>query len=118
LQCLQEAALAHKSVSMQKLADLSDTAVKKIKVIANYLESGGVIKKGRGLKAVRQFSSSEELAKFLEEYERRHQSDKDRLNQIMHYAQTMQCRVVFLQTYFGEEADKNCGRCDNCQPEV
>jgi ATP-dependent DNA helicase RecQ len=51
----------------------------------------------------------------LKDYESRHQSDYDRLEQMSHYAQTMECRVVFLQRYFGEEKLVNCGRCDNCQ---
>jgi ATP-dependent DNA helicase RecQ len=85
-----------------------------LRVIANYLESAGLIKKGRGLKVLRDFDSNDELERFLKAYEDRHQTDRNRLEQMMHYAQSIECRVVLLQRYFGEEVSKNCGRCDNC----
>jgi len=114
LQSLQEAVLAGGTVNLQTLSKSSNIPLKKLRVIANYLESAGVIKKERGIKVLRQFSSDEQLEQFLASYEERHQSDRDRLEKMMHYAQTMQCRVVYLRQYFGEDNVEPCGRCDNC----
>jgi ATP-dependent DNA helicase RecQ len=34
---------------------------------------------------------------------------------MMRYAQSTECRVQKLREYFGEEAGRPCGRCDNCK---
>jgi ATP-dependent DNA helicase RecQ len=115
LDAMRQAAETKSSINLRTLAEITSTPLKKLSVIANYLESAGLLKKSRGLKVLRDFSADEELERFLKDYESRHQSDRDRLEQMMHYAQTMECRVVFLQRYFGEEKLVNCGRCDNCQ---
>src|SRR5690625_5961711 len=31
------------------------------------------------------------------------------------YAETKECREVFLRNYFGETGARPCGRCDNCR---
>ncbi len=115
LDALEQASQGQSSVNLQKLSEVSDVPIKKLRVIANYLESAELIAKTRGIKALRAFSSGEELEQFLKHYEERHQNDRDRLEQIIHYAQTIKCRIAFLQQYFGENPQNDCGRCDNCQ---
>jgi ATP-dependent DNA helicase RecQ len=114
LESLQAAQESRSTVNLKTLAETSGAPLTKLRVIANYLESAELIKKSRGLKVLRKFDSAEEMAKFLAEYESRHQSDREKLDDMMHYAQTMQCRVSFLQKYFGETEEIKCGRCDNC----
>lgn len=114
LESLRLAQETRSSVNLKTLAETSGIPLNKLRVIANYLEGAELIKKGRGLKVLRTFDSAEELAKFLAEYEGRHQSDREKLEDMMHYAQTMQCRVSFIQKYFGETEESKCGRCDNC----
>jgi ATP-dependent DNA helicase RecQ len=114
LQSLKEAQESRTTVNMQALAEKTGIALNKLRVIANYLEGAGLIKKSRGLKVLKIFNSQEELENFLAEYQNRHQSDRQKLDDMMHYAQTMQCRVAFIQKYFGETEDLKCGRCDNC----
>jgi ATP-dependent DNA helicase RecQ len=111
---LQDGPSDGKKLNLQGLAKISGTPLNKLKVIANYLELAGVIKKSRGLRVVQSFDSTAAMSAFLDAYESRHQSDRARLEQMMHYAQTMQCRVAFLQNYFGESELTKCGRCDNC----
>jgi ATP-dependent DNA helicase RecQ len=114
LSALAEAEAAGVPLKLTELAKEDNVPLKKLSVVANYLESAGLIKKGRGIKVLNKFDSDEQLTQFLDAYEERHQTDRQRLEQIMHYAQTMQCRVAFLQNYFGEAETTNCGRCDNC----
>jgi hypothetical protein len=61
------------------------------------------------------FASAEELQKFLSEYEQRHTSDRERLDQMMRYAQTTFCRTRFSREYFGEPSGADCEHCDNCR---
>jgi ATP-dependent DNA helicase RecQ len=114
LKSLQEAAADGRKINLTELAKQNQSPLNKLKVIANYLELAGVIKKSRGPKVIRDFDSDQALSAFLDAYESRHQNDRERLEQMMHYAQTLQCRVAFLQAYFGENKQTKCGRCDNC----
>jgi ATP-dependent DNA helicase RecQ len=96
------------------LAAQIDIAQKKLKVILAYLEGAGIIQRKRRYKKMHDFESHEHLEQFLSEYEGRHSSDRDRLNQMMKYGQTVKCRMQFLKSYFGEDSDETCGNCDNC----
>ncbi len=50
------------------------------------------------------------------ELQKRKQREYDKLDRMVKYAQTTQCRRSFLLGYFGDaHADRvHCGRCDNC----
>ena len=64
---------------------------------------------------IRDFNTDEEFAAFLEEYEQRHNGDRQRLDAMMLYGQITTCRMRYLLEYFDEEVDSDCGRCDNCR---
>ena len=48
-----------------------------------------------------------------ESYRKKRESDRERLQAILDYADTRQCRAQFLLKYFAEETPP-CGRCDIC----
>jgi ATP-dependent DNA helicase RecQ len=48
----------------------------------------------------------------FEEY-RQHKYDK--LDKLLHYAESSTCRLRYIRQYFGERVSKDCGRCDNCR---
>jgi len=48
----------------------------------------------------------------FEEY-RQHKYDK--LDKMLHYAESSICRVRYIREYFGEKVTDDCGRCDNCR---
>jgi ATP-dependent DNA helicase RecQ len=57
----------------------------------------------------------EELDAMAHRYERRAESDRERLRRMVLYAQTALCRWKALLDYFGEELGRErCGHCDNC----
>jgi ATP-dependent DNA helicase RecQ len=51
----------------------------------------------------------------LLDYESRREADRAKLNAMVRYCRTAQCRTRQLLDYFGEEpaADYECGHCDN-----
>ncbi len=55
------------------------------------------------------------VAAVITKYTERRARDRARLQAMMHYAQSVQCRVQQLLRYFGEQADTACGRCDACR---
>ncbi len=105
-----------RTVSAADLTQAAGLPQRKVKVILAQLESAGIIglKAGK-IKCARTFSAPEEMSTFLSEYERRHLSDRERLDAMMRYAETTFCRMRVLREYFGEESGKDCGHCDNCR---
>jgi len=79
------------------------------------LDAMGVVRRGRRLKLARAFTDEEEFGRYLMEYEGRYQSDRDKLDAMMRYGQTTECRIRYLTRYFGNEVPNDCGRCDNCR---
>lgn len=103
-------------LSVNAIAEKASVGERRTKVILASLEAAGVVARSRGLFArVRGFSTLEELDTFLTEHEKRLDHDRERLEQMMHYAQTTACRARSLRRYFGEEEGEDCRHCDNCR---
>lgn len=99
-----------------KLAELSAIGERRCKVIAAQLEDAGLAERRRGrVRLVRTPAAGEELAAVLDVYETRRAQDRERLDAIMHYAQSAQCRMRLLHEYFDEPFATDCQHCDNCQ---
>ena len=89
---------------------------RKVQVILSQLDGSGIIeRRGGRIKCLRTFANAEELQAFLSEYEQKHTSDRERLDQMMRYAETTFCRTRFLREYFGEASGRDCEHCDNCR---
>ena len=58
--------------------------------------------------------SADSLTSLLQTYVDRAAHDKERLADMMHYAETPNCRTQIIRAYFGEDAGEPCLRCDNC----
>jgi ATP-dependent DNA helicase RecQ len=120
----EDCAVAYRT--LEKLTAAGGTALKdwtaatglpvsKMKVIAALLEASAVIRRGRRIETLRRFTGQAEFARYLSEYNKRAQSDRTRLDMMMKYGQTTECRVRFLTRYFGNQLPAPCGRCDNCR---
>jgi ATP-dependent DNA helicase RecQ len=97
-------------------AAAADVPERRLKVIVAQLEAAGILARaGRKLRLLREVADSAELDGLLGEYERRHRSDRQRLDAMMRYAQTTMCRVRYLVEYFGGHAERDCGQCDSCR---
>src|SRR5205807_8841026 len=55
------------------------------------------------------------LGRAAEEYRKRREGDRDKLEAMLRYARSTRCRVKILLGYFGEKDVPLCGRCDNCK---
>lgn len=103
-------------LAVSAVAESAGVGERRAKVILASLEAAGVVSRRRGLFArVRGFATLEELDAFLTEHERRLASDRERLEQMTHYAQTTACRSRSLRRYFGDEEGEDCRHCDNCR---
>lgn len=102
-------------LTLKRLAAATGIAEARVKVVTALLQAMGIIERGRRITLTRRFADQDEFMAYLSEYERRHQSDRDRLEMMMKYGQTTGCRARFLTRYFGAEISEDCGRCDNCR---
>jgi ATP-dependent DNA helicase RecQ len=89
---------------------------RRLRVVLAQLAGAGIVdRRGEEVRRARDFASTDELDGFLGEYEARHRANRERLETMMHYAETTECRVRFIARYFAEPAGDDCGRCDNCR---
>ena len=101
--------------SAAEIAGAAALPEKRVKVIAAQLVAAGAAeRRGRRLRRVRPLEPAE-LDRLLSEYEERHADDRERLEEIMQYAQSAGCRMQKLREYFSEPAGDRCGICDNCR---
>jgi ATP-dependent DNA helicase RecQ len=98
-------------------ADASGVAKSKVRVLLSLLTQWGVVREHRpsGFSLVRRDVTEAELQRLSEFYERRSEHDREKLDQMIVYAQTALCRWKKLVDYFDEAVDwERCGNCDNC----
>jgi ATP-dependent DNA helicase RecQ len=114
------AATADRRSSVAALMEAANLSERRVKVVLAQLDAMGVARRsGTGpsasVRLVREFRDASELDAFATSYESRFETDRQKLDDMMHYAQTTDCRVRFLATYFGEERDGECQHCDTCR---
>ncbi len=101
---------------MKTLAEVTGLPERKVKVVVALLESAGIVDRSRGVRKLREFADEAELDAFLKSYEERRAGDRERLEAMMRYAESPECRMAVLKAYFEEEESvPACGRCDNCR---
>ena len=103
-------------IGITALATAAQISERRVRVTVAQLESAGIVKRSqKRVLPLRDVSGPEELDALLSEYEGRRKSDRERLEILMHYAQTPRCRTHFINDYFGEQSGDSCSHCDNCR---
>jgi ATP-dependent DNA helicase RecQ len=108
-------AIAAQARSPRTIAEASGLGEKRVKVIVAQLVGAGAVKRqGRTLAKVRELDGPA-LQRALAEYEQRQVDDRERLEAMTRFAQSVACRRRLLREYFGEDRGDGCGNCDNCR---
>ena len=68
----------------------------------------------RGVKLLREFENDAQFNDYMTEYEQRHLSDRQRIDAMMRYGSTAQCRWDYLSRYLESAVVEGCKSCDNC----
>jgi len=74
--------------------------------------------RGRAIRMVRRDQRFNQLDIDFEALERRKQSEYAKLNKVISFALSSNCRQRAILRYFGEENAQPCGHCDNCGHDV
>ncbi len=84
--------------------------------IVNLLVEAGAVRVTRaGIEAVGALTTRQVVARSVEASDRRERIEVSRLEVMRRYAETRDCRRRVLLSYFGDELDEPCGRCDTCR---
>jgi ATP-dependent DNA helicase RecQ len=109
-------ARAERGLTPAELAAVTSVGPRRLRVILAQLTGAGIVaRQGPRFRRVQDFESAAELERFLAAYEQRRQNDRERLETVVRYAQTTECRVRFIGRYFAEPVEQDCGRCDTCR---
>ena len=86
-------------------------------VVLHLLAEAGLIRRSRRayVPSSAERPSDEVFEQVLQTYVDRAARDKERLAEMMHYAETPNCRTQVIRAYFGEPEGDPCNRCDNCE---
>ena len=106
---------AEHPVSDAELAEATNLSVRQLGSSLNLLLDAHVVDRADGaLIADRSTTVADGIAAAEEVAERRANIDESRIAMMRSYAETRECRRVFLLGYFGEHRDEPCGNCDTC----
>jgi ATP-dependent DNA helicase RecQ len=89
----------------------------KTRVALTLLKDARVLRETRGVrfKLLRPDVTREEIERVAEDSASRGEGDREKLERVMLYGQSAECRWKLLHEYFGEEFEQGkCGHCDNC----
>jgi ATP-dependent DNA helicase RecQ len=99
------------------LAERADVARRKTRIVLTLMKRHGAVREYRGGEWERLIDdvTTVPLHDQLLDYESRREADRAKLEAMVAYCRTAQCRTRQLLEYFGEEPDSNyrCGHCDN-----
>lgn len=103
-------------LTVDQLVLASEFPAKRVKTVVAQLCGVGLAQRVRGrIVPGRRAENGDELENILRGYEQRHHDDGKRLELMMRYAQSTNCRVQLLREYFSEPRGEPCRHCDNCR---
>jgi len=115
-QALRASTEEEREVGLKILAEFSGVGEKRTRVVLNFLVEQGWAEETDEGKYVAPTNVPDDLLEAAAKYfDLKKIEDKRRLDALVAYAETTQCRVRHMLDYFGEPGPEHCGRCDNCR---
>jgi len=99
---------------VKELSTATQLGERRVSVLVSALITLDVlIRRGRRL-FMKNVLAPEDLETFVESLNGQFDADRQRLELMMRYAESAECRMQILRDYFGEVRGEACGHCDNC----
>ncbi len=104
-----------RSTTVKQVAEHSGVGLRRTQVILHLLTTEGIVRRTRKGFALPNGAPSEDaLTQLIATYTDRAEHDRDRLAEMMHYAESLECRTQLIRKYFADPEGEPCNRCDNC----
>jgi ATP-dependent DNA helicase RecQ len=107
----------NESASLNDIATNANVARRKARIVLTLMKRFGAVReyRGGGWERVIADVTTVPLHDQLLDYESRRQADRAKLEAMIRYCRTAQCRTRQILEYFGEEPERDyrCGHCDN-----
>jgi ATP-dependent DNA helicase RecQ len=101
---------------LNEIAETADVPRRKARIVLTLLKRQGMVREHRGGRWERLADdvSQADLSRELTDYEERRSRDRAKLNAMIRYCRSAQCRTRLIREYFGEQPDDRfrCGHCD------
>ncbi len=102
---------------LAELAEAAEVARRKTRIVLTLLKRKGMVREHRGghWERLAEDVTRTDLSRELRDYEERREMDRRKLETMVRYCRTAQCRTRLIREYFGEAPDEDfrCGHCDN-----
>ena len=109
-------------VLLSDITDITEVPQRKAKIVFALLKRHGLVREHRGGRWQRLQGNltSCDLSNDLTDYEERRANDQKKLQTMIDFCQTTDCRTKFILEHFGEEVseDWSCDNCDACDARV
>jgi len=104
-------------VSLDELASRTGITRRRVSAAVNVLARAGaaVQDPGGSVRTAHGMDADAAGARAAEAEEARKKIEESRVEMVRGYAETTSCRRRFLLTYFGEDYEAPCDKCDNCE---
>jgi ATP-dependent DNA helicase RecQ len=110
------AAAPSRHFQVREIAEMAGVPERRARSLLASLDESGLVLRHRGaFRAARALRRASSIEALLAEREERARRDHERLETMMRWAETTECRTRFLRRYFGEPEGEPCGHCDNCR---
>ena len=106
------------TVLLDDLADKSGVARRKARIVLVLLKRHGLVREYRGgsWERLQNRLTSVDLSADLTDYEQRRVQDRAKLEAMINYCQSAQCRTRFILEYFGEDVGRRAGSAATATP--
>jgi ATP-dependent DNA helicase RecQ len=101
---------------LAEIAEAADVPRRKARIVLTLLKRQGMVREHRGghWERLAPDVAAADLSRELTDYEERRARDRAKLDVMVRYCRTAQCRTRLIREYFGEQPgdDFRCGHCD------
>jgi ATP-dependent DNA helicase RecQ len=102
---------------LAEIAAAADIPRRKSRIVLTLLKRRGMVREHRGgvWERLTDDVTQTDLSRELHDYEERRRMDREKLETMIRYCRTAQCRTRVILEYFGQDSmeDYRCGHCDN-----
>lgn len=108
-------ALSNGASALKEIALAAETSQQKARVVLGVLKDQNfAVEEGGQWRELAEVDDLT-LGRAAEDYRKRREADRGKLEAMIRYARSTRCRVQLLLGYFGEKEVPLCGHCDNCR---